>query len=165
MDNTPKAFLFVGHENWGKSDTLRSLEKRLPPFRRAPRGKIIRIMNRDFFLSRMSNDDRPDEYIKILLSLDPLKQPYVILAFCPHLFEKPRKRTRESLHTLRGNGYALYFWVLETKQGKGIGQHVAKIEQRVIKALAKHGTVGKFRGNALPRIRAEKFQAFVESHI
>lgn len=165
MDNTPKAFLFVGYSHWGKSATLEALEKQLSPFRRAPRGKILKIRNRDFFMTRISNDDYPEEYVRILTGLRPFNQPYLILAFCPNLFDELRKRAREALQTLGRNGYSLYFWVLQTKQGMGIGQHQARIDRRDIKALALFGTVRKFSGNGLPWVRAEKFQAFVESHI
>src|SRR5208283_1932392 len=106
----PKAICLVGHENWGKSDTLYYLvgESR--------HRKWFKINGKDVFARHMSNDDRPDSFFNFIDALNTREKPYVIIALCPN-FNNPEARTDEILNILQRLGYRLYFWVLHNQYG------------------------------------------------
>ncbi len=56
----PKVVCLVGHENWGKSETLYYLVEE--SYHRA----WIQINNVDIFIRHMSNDDQPDSFINFI---------------------------------------------------------------------------------------------------
>ncbi len=74
-----KAFFVVGHKNWGKSDTLEALTGGNYHFRYWP------VNGHKFFIRRMSDDDRPEQYREFARHLDPDHMPYVLAALCPRL--------------------------------------------------------------------------------
>jgi len=101
-----KIVFVVGYENWGKSETLRALTEGNSHRRR------ITINEEGFYIRRMSNDDKPDEYVVFMKSLDPSERSYLIAALCPN-FERTNAHTATILKSLRKKKYDLFFWVIE----------------------------------------------------
>jgi hypothetical protein len=102
-----KIVFVVGHENWGKSKTLKSLTNGSRYI------KNYSINNINWFIRRMSNDDYPDKYYDFMDNLDIKTKSNVIAAFCPNFDEKRNEKTVEILNSLKNKGYDLYFWVIE----------------------------------------------------
>ncbi len=106
----PRVVCLVGHENWGKSETLYYLvgESRHKGW--------IAINAIDIFVRHMSNDDRPDSFIDFITTVEVDNKPCLITALCPN-FTNPEARTEYILETMRKKGYKLYFWVLYNQYG------------------------------------------------
>jgi hypothetical protein len=66
----PQAFFVVGHSNWGKSSTLKALAA-------PPQVRKVVVGGRTFFIRRMSNDDRPNDWVAFIKGLRPADRPYV----------------------------------------------------------------------------------------
>jgi hypothetical protein len=98
----------VGHAHWGKSTTLRALTQP------NPQRRYIEIGEDEFFIRRMSNDDRPKEFYKFMGKVKPSNWPALIVAFCP-VFDDPR--TSQCLKALRRKRYRPFFWVLRWQYG------------------------------------------------
>jgi hypothetical protein len=145
----PKIAFVVGHKHWGKSQTLRALTGGNFHQTRA------HILDAEFFIRRMSNDDYPKGFIKKMLSLDPAGWPYVIAALCPE-FEDPRAKTQTILESLRAKGYQLFFWVMERQYGTS-----NVIAPGEISRLRRFGEVEVMAKTAEAEVRARKFKAFV----
>jgi|SRR5271166_2199325 len=96
----------VGHEDWGKSLTLRALTKGNKHQRRTT------INEEEFYIRRMSNDDQPGSYVLFIKSLDTSRHPRVIAALCPN-FERTDAQTAFILRTLQQKRYQLFFWVIK----------------------------------------------------
>ena len=148
----PHIFFVVGHSNWGKSYTLRELTQGNVWVRRT------RLAGHEYFIRRMSNDDRPDSFIKTMGEISPDEHPYILAALCPN-FENPKNPTEEILRTLKNKGYKLFFWVMLKRFG-GEGM-VAKSE---IARLKEFGKVKVFDGKGEARARSKEFKAFVISN-
>lgn len=103
----PKIVFVVGHENWGKSKTLRFLTEN--DFHK----KYYGINNILWFIRRMSNDDDTKGYYEFMKNLDVKNKPNIIAAFCPNFDEERKEKTVDILNILKNKGYDLYFWVIE----------------------------------------------------
>jgi len=77
--NNKKIVFVVGHENWGKSKTLKALTDNNRYV------KNYELGGHEWFIRRMSNDDQPDGYYDFM---DVLSKPYLIAAFCPNFDEE-----------------------------------------------------------------------------
>ena len=96
----PQAFFAVGHNNWGKSRTLRALTGGLHRIRNFP------LDNRPFQIRRSSNDDELQRWTRLLDGLNPTSHTHVILTVCPTPASQP------VLARLRQRGYGLFFWII-----------------------------------------------------
>lgn len=147
-----KAFLVVGHKNWGKSTTLRALTG-------GKRPHMWEIDSIVFFIRRMSNDDYPTKFLKLVISFDPDDKPRVIAALCP-TFDNKKHPVRAILDALKRK-YKLFFFVL---------QHKCKNPKRTIQddeidKLERYGTVKVFHPErAKPRVIARSLQRFVREY-
>jgi hypothetical protein len=150
MSNKKVAFI-VGHANWGKSSTLRALTNN------DYRQRRITIGGFDFFIRRMSNDDRPEGYIEFMNSIDFTTKPYLIAALCPQ-FKNPEAGTELILSALREKGYKLYFWVIEHQYGKN-----AIIDTEEIQTLRKFGKVEVYTETSEAAARSRSFKHFVSN--
>jgi hypothetical protein len=140
----------VGHANWGKSRTLRALTSGNPHQRRVQIGGV------EFFIRRMSNDDRPNDFYEFIRDVQPSEKSDLIIAFCP-AFEEPR--TRWCLEQLQVKEYRLFFWVLHQQYGNG--RFVTPDETRRLRG---YGVVDIFDdGQAEDRRRATSLRIFVEN--
>ena len=126
-----KAFILVGHENWGKSQTLKSLTDGSRYVKR------ININGRELFIRRMSNDDKPESLVRFVKNLNPQHDTYVILTLCPNFHDSKRK-TLNILAEL-SQEYELYFWVLKYKYAAN--KTVSDVE---IRRLEEYGEVEVF---------------------
>ena len=147
----PKIIFVVGHSNWGKSATLRALTNG------DYRVRKIKIEGVQYFIRRMSNDDRPKSFINRMTSVNPNKWPNILAALCPD-FDDPSKKTGTVLQALQDKGYKLFFWVLQKQYGTEEVINPAEISH-----LRLFGQVEIFTEVAQARVRAEKFKAFVVS--
>jgi hypothetical protein len=149
MVNGRVAFV-TGHANWGKSRTLRALTGG------NVHQQLIQIGDAEFFIRRMSNDDRPAEFYDFIREIQPSRRPELILAFCPD-FQEPM--TRRCLDQLQRKRYRLFFWVM--RQRFGNGQFVTPEE---IAALCEYGHVEVFdSAQAQEHTRARALRAFIEN--
>jgi len=146
-----KIAFVVGHERWGKSQTLSALTNGNFRLRR------ITIAGVKFFIRRMSNDDQPDGYIKFMKSINPARRPYLIAALCPR-FNNHATETNSILSTLRAKGYQLFFWVIEHQYRTS-----AVVKTKEIKRLRKFGKVNVFSARAEAAARSASFKRFVSN--
>lgn len=150
-----KAFLVVGHKNWGKSTTL----KALTGSSRFERTWIIG--KAEFFIRRMSNDDIPKSLKDFVNGLDPDVRPLLIATLCPTFnVKRSLPLLLDILGTLKRK-YKLFFFVL---------QHKCKNPKRTIPddeidRLERYGTVRVFSPEgAKPRVIARAFENFVRRY-
>ncbi len=146
----PKIVFIVGHANWGKSSTLRALTGGSHHVR------AIELKESRFLLRRMSNDDRPESFKKLLSRLDPSYWPHVIAALCPK-FQDGDDGLESILESLRGKGYRLFFWVMEHQFGTA-----EKIRATELTSLRRFGKVEVYSPRSEAHVRAAKFRTFVE---
>ena len=147
----PKAFIIVGHSNWGKSRTLRQLTD-------SPRRARIEINGISIFVKRMSNDDIPQSLINFLKKVDPNAKGIIIIALCPN-FDDPSRKTEQILKLLK-NKYTPYFFVLKKRY-----LHDEEVTHAEIQALRSFGTVWVLEQRAEDSARANAFRTFIESHL
>ena len=149
----PGQIVFVcGHSNWGKSWTLRPLTDG------THQGRWARdVGDARFWVRKMSNDDKPDEYFEWMGSQQPTAMPRLIAALCPK-FDDPR--LDRLLRALRDRGYQLHFWVMKRQyDGPGV------IAPGEISRLQAHGHVEVFSRRADAEHRARSVQAFVRRRV
>jgi hypothetical protein len=109
----------------------------------------------EFFIRRMSNDDRPDEFYDFMADAETFRRPELIAAFCPK-FEDPR--AGQCLHNLRRKGYRLFFWVLRRAY-----RDVRIITPSEIGTLEEAGRVAVYDArNAEDHERARALRLFIE---
>jgi len=142
-----QVFLVVGHENWGKSRTLKAMTDG------NVHAKEVRIGSKSFFIRRMSNDDRPEEWVQFVDTLDPTEKPHVILTVCPR---------KEALPVLRKltESYDLFFWVIRHRHNEGI--QITIEEEKSLRAL---GTVEVYDQRREASDRAAAFKQFIRAHL
>jgi hypothetical protein len=142
-----KAFVVVGHSNWGKSKTLRSLTEE------------IYIKGYKIKIKRMSNNEIPfKEVIDFLNKLDSKKNPVIIITLCPNFVDKS-KGTIKILDLLLTK-FKLYFWVLKKRYN-----HTQEVEDGEIDRLRKYGCVEVVTKVDESNIRAKKFRRFIENNL
>jgi hypothetical protein len=142
----------VGHRHWGKSTTLTALANGMR--------RYISLSGVEFFIRRMSNDDRPDEFFAKMDGLNAVKTPSLIVAFCPTM--KEDSRARRCLNSLRRKGYRLFFWVLRRQQKPGSNGF---IEPGEIRSLQRYGRVKVFEGQAPKSSRAKSLRGFISDRV
>jgi hypothetical protein len=146
-----KAFILVGHSNWGKSKTLYHFTGQTYVHSFMINGKNLEI-------KRMSNDDIYEELFPAIERLINREIDYLIIAFCPN-FVDPRKKAEEILKKLREK-YNLYFFVLHKKYGSN--KYISEDELVILKS---YGIVENFSLSEDANNRAEAFKKFIESNI
>lgn len=147
MSNKKIVFV-VGHENWGKSKTLKALTNNSRYVRNYELGGLT------WFIRRMSNDDRPDGYHTFM---DNLTSPYLIAAFCPNFDDERIEITINLLDKLNDKGYKLYFWVLKTQFTSGVSMSRDYIEK-----LKNFGKVEVYSKRSEASIRATELRKYIE---
>ena len=147
-----KAFVVVGHSNWGKSATLKALtnNSRFP--------KWIRIKGQDIFVRRMSNDDDPHSLLKFL-KRQRNQLEALLLTLCPE-FQEPSRRTLEILKLLDKHFDQIVFWVLKKKYGG-----TSEVTQNEIRSLRRFGRGVVFSRSAEARVRAAVLRRFIAGNV
>jgi hypothetical protein len=148
-----EAFLVVGHKNWGKSATLKALTDDCRYYRSWSVGDV------EFFVRRMSNDDKPKDFLDLVTGLDPAITPNVIATLCPTFNDKKLlPLLLQILGTLKRK-YELFFFVLQ-HQGMRPANTIPDDE---IDKLQRYGTVKVFHPQgAAPKKIARAFEAYVK---
>jgi hypothetical protein len=152
---TKCAVFVVGHENWGKSQTLRALIDLCNG-----QGKRVTINGTEFLLRIMSNDDQPAPYHTFMKST---RRPYFIAAFCPKFtklqnYDHPRKPIDRTLQDLQRRGYRLFFWVIRHKWN----DLEKVITSKEVSELRRYGTVEIFVGQD---VKAERRASHLRSFV
>lgn len=147
----PKAFIIVGHSNWGKSRTLRQLAG-------SPRRAWIEVNGIWIFVKRMSNDDIPQSLIDFLKNVDPNAKAIIIIALCPN-FDDPSRKTDLILKLLKDK-YTSYFFVLKKRYSNNDEVTAAEIQ-----ALRSFGTVQVLEQRVEDTVRAKAFRTFIASQL
>ncbi len=146
---SPIAVCLVGHEDWGKSETLYHLVGR-------SRNKgWIKINNIDVFVRHMSNDDIPESFIDFINKVTPERKRNIVVALCPN-FSEPTARTEHVLRTLRQKHYDIHFWVLQFKYGTSYGITLTEIDN-----LRAYGQVEIYAGRDEAEARARLFSEYL----
>lgn len=143
----------VGHENSGKSCTLRKLREICNA-----KGRRVTIDGIEFLIRSMSNDDQPESYMKFMKNM---KRPAIIAALCPKFkqFEKPSNKAKtidETLQLLRRNGYQLFFWIM----GKP-WSNKEQVTQAQIKELGRYGKTELLEERIESEARAKRLRSFI----
>jgi hypothetical protein len=146
-----KAFLIVGHSNWGKSQTLRKLTSN------SRRIKYFDISGANFFVRRMSNDDDEKKLLKFVSDATKYKMN-LIVAFCP-VFDKNRE-SRKILDIL-SKDFSLFFFVLKHKYASDL-----TISDDETNVLRDFGDVSLYnKRNEAAKSRAKAFGNYIDQHI
>jgi len=156
---TKRIFFVVGHENYGKSYTLRSL---LDMCER--RGWRVIIRETEIMIRRMSNDDQPKPFIKFMKRTS---RTVIIAALCPK-FERlgnsednPDKYVDETLRSLKKRGYDFHFWVLQHQWGEPYSVTPSEIGE-----LKRNGHVEVLNGrNIEAKTRAKRLRAYISKQL
>jgi hypothetical protein len=151
--NSPKAFVVVGHSNWGKSRTLRQLAG-------GSRRRAWVLLNGEIwiFIRRMSNDDIPDDLLDFVRRLDANKKAIIIIALCPD-FDDNSKKTQLILDLLKKK-YSIFFFVLKKKYDGD-----DEISDAEISSLRKYGQVEVFNSKSEDTVRAQSLRRYVENNL
>jgi hypothetical protein len=145
-----KAFVLVGHSDWGKSRTLQRLisPKKYGWWEYKPGVGI--------FVKTMSNDDIVDSLVNFAKNTTPTIKKIIIIALCPD-FENPEKKTEVILDILKEK-YELSFFVLAGKYDQ-----TAQVLPGEIESLKKYGTVRSLNKPMEDTERAKEFRALIDS--
>lgn len=146
-----KAYLIVGHSNWGKSKTLKQLTSN------NRRVKYVSISGENFFVRRMSNDDHEKKLLKFVTDATKYKRN-LIVAFCP-AFDKPRESKK--ILDILAKDFTLFFFVLKHKYGSDL-----IISENEIDVLREFGDVSVFnKRNEEAKIRALSFEKYISKNL
>lgn len=148
-----KAFIVVGHSNWGKSETLKCLTNGIHQKRR------INIGVDNFRIKRMSNDDFPDRVLDFLEKAFEENYKNIIMALCPD-FENKDKKTKYILDKL-SERYDLFFFILKNKYGSNKSKYIKKFE---IEQLNNYGPICLCNQDNAEQ-RCEKLKNYILSKI
>lgn len=151
----------VGHESWGKSETLKEL-RRLSGA--GPKNRRFEVGGVKFLVRSTSNDDKPKSYARFMTST---RRKHVIAALCPKFKRLANANNRnkyadETLRKLQRHGYFLCFWVIEHKWH----DPTKKVTSEEIRELKKYGRVKVFQGQRVEaHKRAKEFRDFVSKGV
>ena len=150
-----KAFIVVGHADWGKSDTLKALTNGSRHKQKWDIGKV------EVFIRRMSNDDEEEKLEEFVKGLDQDETPYLVATLCPTFNMERRRPALLRILTVLRDKYNLFFFVLR-HQGKNPD---ATIPRDDMAELDGYGTVHVFKakGEKAETI-ARAFQVFVTAN-
>ena len=157
-----KAFIYVGHSNWGKSFALKKITNN------NNRVKSCIINGQNIFVRKMSNDDDSGKLLQFVKMI-PLKwQKNFIIAYCPkhdNLVEgKITKEIEEAKVILEelNKSCELYFFVQEEKYNNP----QMKISPEELKYLDQIGKQLFILNGQNPDItRAAAFEQFIQQYI
>ena len=144
-----KAFLVVGHSNWGKSFTLRALSG-------GTTKKWIRIRGQRVFIRYMSNDDVPGSFHRSVRGLDPAKKHYICIAFCPRVSDAP---TAKTIRALRSRYDIVSFVMAQAYNGE------KRLKPHEIGALKWLGDTRVLWERRSAPARARALRALIERHL
>jgi len=148
-----KAFILVGHSNWGKSETIYSLKD-------DDRKKQHVIIKKAWILVRSrSNDDIKHELLIMIKKIVKMDYKVIIILLCPRFDKKDTRNTLKILNELIKK-YSLYFFVLEKKYG--IDKTIRRTE---IGKLKRYGRVKVLKGENERNIRAKEFKKYITENL
>lgn len=139
----------VGHENFGKSKTLKALTSGVVQYRYWKLGDI------QYQIRRMSNDDLTDQWKEYIDSFIASKGSDLIIAMCPDF--RTREKATKSYLTKLSKNYRLRFFVLKYAYGRS-----EMVKDEEIEQLREFGEVKLYeKKNTEASTRAKEFKAFV----
>ncbi|MEI9918162.1 MAG: hypothetical protein WDO14_05095 [Bacteroidota bacterium] len=144
-----KAFILIGHSNWGKSKTLKSLIGSV-------RVTHWTIKGVDFFVRRISNDDDEESLINFV-DKRTVNKGNIIITFCPS-FDKG-KQVEAILKKLKKD-FSLHFFVLKHKYRSD-----EIIPDTEVAVLKKYGSVYVYPKDTEAAERARAFKAFIADNL
>lgn len=147
-----KAFIYVGHSNWGKSEALKQITDR------DYRKKLVQIEGKWLFVRKMSNDDQADGLLKFVKKIPDSRHHNFILAYCPN---HDRDSTAKSILDELEKSCELYFFVQETK----FALSEQKIPESELSYLRKIGSVEVLKGKVKDVDRANAFRTLIENNL
>jgi len=147
-----KAFILVGHADWGKSLTLKEFTNGVRQYR------WWKIKNKWIYIKRMSNDDDSKGLYNYIKKMKPDEHENIVLTLCPN-FEVKNRKTEDILQQLNKN-YEMFFFVLKYNYDAS-----AQIKDSEVSELKKYGTVEILSKPEDKKVRAKQFKQFVESYI
>jgi len=144
------AIAVVGHENWGKSATLKK-------FAGTAHKKWVEINGEWFWVKHMSNDDIMGElYFWLKGFIEKYKDTYgLVFALCPD-FENSEKKTKMILEMLQKLNVEIRFFVLDKNYN-----NKKPISASEISALKKYGVVHLIDGTAESSMRADLLKKYI----
>jgi hypothetical protein len=149
-----KAFIYVGHSNWGKSFTLRRLTNN------SSYVKTININNKWVWVRKMSNDDKPQELLDFVNSIPSNWYQNFILAYCPTHENVNNRIARRILNSLQ-QSCQLFFFVQE----RMFSDQSQIIPEPEISYLREIGNVQVLQGHSGDSIRSARFLDFIRENI
>jgi hypothetical protein len=147
-----KAFIYVGHSNWGKSFALKQITNG------SSHKKTVVIKNKIFFVRKMSNDDNSSGLLLFSENIPSTWYQNFILAYCPN--HEKDQGAMNILNSLQ-KSCELYFFVQESKYSNPS----LSIPETEITYLQKIGKVQILKGHNSDTVRASKFHSFIEQYI
>jgi hypothetical protein len=154
-----KIVFVVGHSNWGKSRTLKSLTDDSRYITK------LKIRDIEFFIRRMSNDDKPKHdpeptsFINFWERQNPAVRSHLIGTLCPR-FDSPELIQHKILEQLQEKGYQLFFWVI--RLGWNRPDTITPNEIGLLKGF---GIVEEFDQEAEAHRRAVHLRAFISNRV
>ncbi|NPD86431.1 hypothetical protein HNS38_16785 [Lentimicrobium sp. L6] len=147
-----KAFIYVGHANWGKSFALKQITNG------SSRKKTAQINDKWVWVRKMSNDDDPAGLLAFSKTIPSKWYENFILAYCPN--HEHDQGAMDILNTLQ-ESCELYFFIQEIK----FSDPSQSIPETEISFLRQIGTVQILPGHNHDTVRAEQFLSFIKQHI
>ena len=147
-----KAFIYVGHANWGKSFALKQITNG------SSHKKTVKINNKWVWVRKMSNDDDSEGLLNFVNSIPTNGYNNFILAYCPnHGYDQGAMEILNSLQ----QSCDIYFFVQENMYSAPSNI----IPASEINHLQQIGTVQILSGKNADSVRANEFLAFINQYI
>ena len=141
-----KAFVIVGHEDWGKSFTINRIREK--------NKRYCDLLGRIFWVRGMSNDDKAKQYHDFIKKINPTRKPLIIATLCPN-FNKHNRLTTKILDIMHEK-YKIYFWVMRYKYKAN-----DTVKEEEISELRSYGIVNIYRGRGEDKVRAQEFKKHI----
>lgn len=153
-----KAFIYVGHSNWGKSFALKKITNN------SSKTKSCNINGKHIFVRKMSNDDDSNKLLKFVKDIPGKWENNFIIAYCPKQDDLNLIKGKEAKLILDELKISceLYFFVQEEKYN----DPQRKITSTELKYLYQIGKqVFILKGHNPDSIRSSAFENFIKQHI
>lgn len=147
-----KAIAVVGHENWGKSYTLKALAG-------SAHKNWIEINGKWFYVKHMSNDDIYGalyDWVKKFISRYKNDDYGLVFALCPD-FNNAEKKTKKILELLTDIDIEIKFFILDKNYNND--KEISKTE---ISEMKKFGNIYLTDGSVENNYRANELLKFVK---
>lgn len=151
-----KAFIYVGHSNWGKSFALKKLTQN------SSKVKKCNVNGKHIFVRKMSNDDDSGKLLKFVKDIPRKWQKNFIITYCPKQDDLIKGKEAKLILDELKTSCELYFFVQEEKYNSPQDK-ITPQQMQYLHQICKQIFI--LPGQNQDAFRASSFENFIKQYI